>query len=137
MAKAYVPQVVTANLLLSGRSVFLGADEWTSDIALARIAGDAHEAHELLEHALKQPGLVVGPYLVDVTIGEDSRPVPVEMRERMRVTGPSIDVSRERYCAQANGACTGKRIPGQATRYHHKPAGHDQSLTYADPWMGF
>ena len=44
MAKVFKPVVVTANDLIEGDSVFLGAIGWVRDIRMARVAMAAEEA---------------------------------------------------------------------------------------------
>ena len=44
MAKEFKPVVVTANDLIEGDSVFLGACGWVRDIAMARVAMSPDEA---------------------------------------------------------------------------------------------
>ena len=92
MAKEFKPSVVTANDLIEGDSVFLGALGWVRDIAEARVALSRDEA-EVLEAdgvAGEDANIVVGPYLIEVSVAT-GRPVPVLRRERIRVSGvPTI-----------------------------------------------
>ena len=92
MAKEFKPSVVTANDLIEGDSVFLGARGWVRDIALARVAMSRDEA-EVLEAdgvAGEDGNIVVGPYLIEVSVAT-GRPVPVLRREQIRVSGvPTI-----------------------------------------------
>ena len=87
-----VQQVVTGNRLHDGVVIFLGEDGgWTSKIELARVAQDDREADLLndLAQAAEKAGLVVGPYLIEVS--EDAGNwMPVRYRERLRAYGPSI-----------------------------------------------
>ena len=92
MAKEFKPSVVTANDLIEGDSVFLGALGWVRDIAEARVALSRDEA-EVLEAdgvAGEDANIVVGPYLIEVSVATGG-PVPVLRRERIRVSGvPTI-----------------------------------------------
>ena len=92
MAKEFKPQVVTANDLTEGDSVFLGALGWVRDIVEARVALTADEA-EVLERAGlegEDDNFVVGPYLIEVSVAT-GRPVPVLRREQIRASGfPTI-----------------------------------------------
>ena len=92
MAKEFKPSVVTANDLIEGDSVFLGALGWVRDIAEARVALSRDEA-EVLEAdgvAGEDANIVVGPYLIEVSVAT-GRPVPGLRRERIRVSGvPTI-----------------------------------------------
>ncbi|GMG82822.1 DUF2849 domain-containing protein [Paralimibaculum aggregatum] len=88
MAKAFKPQVVTANDLIEGDSVFLARSGWVRDIAEARVARTAEEADLLLEAGVvaEAENTVVGPYLVEVGL-ETGAPVPLLRRERIRAEG--------------------------------------------------
>ena len=92
MAKEFKPSVVTANDLIEGDSVFLGALGWVRDIAEARVALSRDEA-EVLEAdgvAGEDGNIVFVPYLIEVSVAT-GRPVPVLRRERIRVSGvPTI-----------------------------------------------
>lgn len=80
-------QVLTANRLLDGEVVFLGAGAWVEHISAADLfVGDA--AGPALAEAEAQSTVVVAPYLIDVT-PTDGVPVPVAYRERLRAVGPT------------------------------------------------
>lgn len=85
MAKFKAPQVLTANDLVEGDSIFLGSNGWVRDIALARVAESARDAEALSATgaAAESANIVVGPYLIDVRL-EAGRPVPLLRRERIR-----------------------------------------------------
>lgn len=88
MAKDFKPVVVTANDLIEGDSVFLGACGWVRDIRMARVALTAEDA-AVLETAGGEgeaENLVVGPYLVEVAL-EAGKPWPVLRREQIRASG--------------------------------------------------
>ncbi|HUS55879.1 MAG TPA: DUF2849 domain-containing protein [Thermohalobaculum sp.] len=105
MAKEFNPVVVTANDLVEGDSVFLGAFGWVRDIAAARVALSEGEA-KVLETAGNEGengNLVVGPYLIEVSV-TNGQPVPVLRREQIRASGlPTmpfgLDVPVERRAA--------------------------------------
>jgi sulfite reductase (NADPH) hemoprotein beta-component len=105
MAKEFKPVVVTANDLIEGDSVFLGACGWVRDIRMARVALSADEA-EVLEQAGiegEDSNVVVGPYLIEVSVAT-GQPVPVLRREQIRASGlPTmpfgLDVPAERRAA--------------------------------------
>ncbi len=92
MAKEFKPVVVTANDLIEGDSVFLGAFGWVRDVTVARVALTADEA-AVLEQAGAEgedANIVVGPYLIEVSTAT-GRPVPVLRREQIRASGvPTI-----------------------------------------------
>ena len=92
MAKEFKPVVVTANDLIEGDSVFLGACGWVRDVAEARVAMSRDEAAVLEQAGIEgeDGNLVVGPYLIEVSVAT-GRPVPVLRRERIRASGvPTI-----------------------------------------------
>ncbi len=94
MAKQFHPQVLTANNLVEGHSVFLSAEGWHRDIVRAMVAVTPEQAAELDALGLRhvRANEVVGSYLVDVRIG-DGAPVPMLRREQIRASGkPTIAV---------------------------------------------
>ncbi len=88
MSKPFTPKVVTANALLEGDVIYLAADGWTRDLALAEVLTDEADADLRLIEASAQTATVVGAYLADVEI-RDGIPVPTHFREDFRATGPS------------------------------------------------
>jgi hypothetical protein len=114
MAKKPVLQIVTANHLTEGHSVFLSAEGWTADHTAALIAPSVEEAGEL-ERAAKldeDRNLVVGVYLVDVALNADGHPEPTHYREKLRVRArpsfwadePVIRKAAKFACASAEAA---------------------------------
>lgn len=87
MAKKAALQIVTANHLLEGHSIFLGDDGWTSDHHASRVATTAEEAAalEALGRADEDANQVVGVYLVAIEFDTDGNPEPTHYREKMRV----------------------------------------------------
>lgn len=84
--------VLTANRLHDGIVVFLAADgRWVESIEAAAVAKSAEEAEALKEQGLRDAArnLVVEPYLAAVSV-TGGRLVPVRMRERVRMEGPSV-----------------------------------------------
>ena len=105
MAKEFKPVVVTANDLIEGDSVFLGALGWVRDVAEARVALTVDEAGVLEQAGIEgeDGNIVVGPYLVEVSVATGT-PVPVLRREQIRASGiPTIpfglDLPAERRAA--------------------------------------
>lgn len=90
MSKPFVPKIVSANHLLSGRTMFLKGEDWTEDHRAASVATTPEDAARLLRVAEAQAHVAVGPYLVDVRIGTSGAPEPIDLRELMRISGPSI-----------------------------------------------
>ena len=87
-------QIVTANLLQDGLVVFLTPVGWVRDIARAQLFGDPACSSSGMARATQDvaDNVVVEPYEIDVTV-EDGTPVPVRLRERIRVSGPSTGLS--------------------------------------------
>jgi hypothetical protein len=84
------PKVITANRLGDGRVVFLSRDGWSRLIEEAEVATGTEEAEIALARANADAAAnrVIGPYVVDLRL-ERGRPVPLRLRERIRLTGPT------------------------------------------------
>jgi len=85
-------QIVLASRLRDGRAAFLTAGgQWTTSLDEAACTDDSAQAEALLElaRAAEAANLIVDPYLVGVTL-QDGRPEPVEWRELIRATGPTV-----------------------------------------------
>ena len=93
MAKAFSPQVVTANRLRAGDVVYLAAnDDWVTDLTRATVAKDAGELGLLEGIAAKAVATqhVVGVYAIDVDTSAGV-PKPLSVKERIRAAGgPTI-----------------------------------------------
>ena len=93
MAKAFSPQVVTANRLRVGDVVYLAAnDDWVSDLAKATVANDAAALAALEGVAAKAVAAqeVVAVYAIDVDTSAGA-PQPLSVKERIRAAGgPTI-----------------------------------------------
>lgn len=84
------PRILTANTLLSGRSVYWTANGWDRSPDEAIRAATSGEISELEARGTVEEMMstVVGAYLVPL---QDGAPVaPLELRERRRIAGPSI-----------------------------------------------
>ncbi len=93
MPKPFEPQILTANDLVEGDSVFLSETGWVREIAAARVAATPEEAELLATDGrlAEAENKVVGAYLVAVRL-EGGAPVPLARRERIRAEGrPSFD----------------------------------------------
>ncbi len=89
MARAPVPQVVTANALVSGRVVWMTrSGGWETRLAAAAVFDDPAQAEAALTRASRQGDRVVGAYLAPVRPGADG-PQPAHFREAFRRDGPS------------------------------------------------
>lgn len=86
------PNIVTANRLTDGAVVYRTADgEWSTDIALSMVVSTAPEALELLNASKADGRRVVDVYLAPVKIERD-RIIPGNLREMIRMRGPTIDL---------------------------------------------
>jgi len=87
MAKKSKLQIVTANHLLEGHSVFLSDAGWTPEHWRARVALGAEQATDLeaAGRSDEDANLVVGVYLVDVELDASGDPQPTHYREKLRV----------------------------------------------------
>lgn len=83
------PVVYTGNGLRDGRVAWLGAEgDWVAELAAARrFAPEAAEEGLALARQGERGQCVVGVYAVE--LGPDG--LPLKFRERLRVSGPSID----------------------------------------------
>jgi len=89
MARMPPAQVITANMLVSGRVVWLTASGgWSFDLRNARVFDDPALAEAALSRVQAQADRVVGCYLVTVR-PTPAGPEPVHFRETFRRDGPS------------------------------------------------
>jgi hypothetical protein len=103
MARGFTPQVITANDLVEGDSVFLGAAGWTRDVARAAVATTEEEATRLEAEGQRaeRDNRVVGVYRVAVSL-DSGVPVPTLRREQIRASGlPTISVGPAARIARA------------------------------------
>jgi predicted NAD/FAD-binding protein len=85
------PVVVTANRLGDGAVIYRTAEgEWTSEIAAAAVATTADHAKTLLAAATADYVRAVDPYVAPVEFAADRRVLPGNLRERIRLDGPTI-----------------------------------------------
>ena len=93
MAKAFAPQVLTANRLRVGDVVYLAAnDAWVPELTGARVATDAAQlaALETIAAGAVATQTVVGVYAIDVDTSNGA-PSPTSVKERIRAArGPTI-----------------------------------------------
>ena len=86
------PVVVTANRVGDGAVVYRRADGgWTTDLDDAAIATTAAVARQLIAAAADDLR-AVGPYVAPVKLGESGRVRPGNLRELIRLGGPTIDL---------------------------------------------
>jgi hypothetical protein len=87
------PVVVTANRLTDGAVVYRTADAaWTTDLAAAAVVTTAPAAQDLLKGAAADDVGAVGPYVAPVEVTRDRRVLPGNLRERIRLAGPTIEL---------------------------------------------
>ncbi|WP_454915460.1 DUF2849 domain-containing protein [Xanthobacter sediminis] len=84
------PTAVTANRLADGVVVWLAADgTWSLSIADAAVATTSDEVHHLLTVAHGDENTAVGAYAAAVALTAEGRAAPANLRERIRVAGPT------------------------------------------------
>jgi Protein of unknown function (DUF2849) len=87
------PVVVTANRLTDGAVIYRTADAaWSTDLAAAAVVTTAPAAQELLKGAVADDVGAVGPYVAPVELTPDRRVLPGNLRERIRLAGPTIEL---------------------------------------------
>jgi hypothetical protein len=85
------PVVVTANRLGDGAVVYRTAQgNWTNDLAAAAVVTTAPAAGELLAAALADKLRAVDAYVAPVEVTPQQRVVPGNLRERIRLHGPTV-----------------------------------------------
>lgn len=85
--------MITANRLEDGAVIWLGADgEWFEAFDRAASSDDEDAVARLLAVAgdHQAAGRVIGAYEIKVEDAGNGRAVPVRLRERIRVGGPTI-----------------------------------------------
>lgn len=82
--------VVTANRLTDGAVIYRTVDGgWSTDIGLAAVVDTAPAATAMLRAAEADDVRAVGPYVAPVSL-VGQRILPGNLRERIRVAGPTI-----------------------------------------------
>jgi predicted NAD/FAD-binding protein len=85
------PVVITANRLRDGAVVYRTADNnWSIDLADAAVATTADEAKALLAAAAGEGVIAIDAYVAPVELSPDRRTLPGNLRERIRVGGPTF-----------------------------------------------
>jgi hypothetical protein len=88
------PVVITANRLSDGVVVYWNAGgDWTTDLAAATVVTTAAEAKHLLSTAASDDGGAVGAYAAPVNLTTEGRVEPANLRERIRLRGPTIGLA--------------------------------------------
>lgn len=87
------PVTVTANRLTDGAVVWRTKDGgWSVDLADAAVVTTADAALALLSGALQRDIDAVGAYVAPVELGTDGSVLPGNLRERIRVDGPTFEL---------------------------------------------
>jgi Protein of unknown function (DUF2849) len=87
------PVVITANRLGDGAVVYRTADgHWSPHLEQAAVATTAPAVGELLAAATADDGKAVGPYVAPVLVDPDGAVRPGNLRERIRHSGPTVDL---------------------------------------------
>jgi hypothetical protein len=89
--KVQGPVVITANRLTDGVVIYRTADnQWSTNLAEAVVATTADQAKALLAAAAGEGVLAVDPYVAPVELTPERAVVPGNLRERIRVGGPTF-----------------------------------------------
>jgi hypothetical protein len=87
------PVVVTANRVGDGAVVYRGADgDWTTALDAAAVVTNAGSASELMSAAVADDLHAVGSYVAPVKLSPDGQVRPGNLRELIRLGGPTIDL---------------------------------------------
>lgn len=87
------PVVITANRVGDGAVVYRRAEGgWTTDLDDAVIATNAADAQELIKDAAADDLRAIGPYVAPVKLTAGGHVRPGNLRELIRLGGPSIDL---------------------------------------------
>lgn len=85
------PVVITANRLSDGAVVYRTGDNgWSTEIGSAAVATTADQAKALLASAADDGTAAVEAYVAPVELAADRRILPGNLRERIRVGGPTF-----------------------------------------------
>jgi hypothetical protein len=87
------PVLITANRLTDGAVIYRTADgDWSTDFDRAAVVSTAPAAGAMLEAAVADDIGAVGAYVAPVKLEQDGRARPGNLRERIRLAGPTIIV---------------------------------------------
>jgi Protein of unknown function (DUF2849) len=87
------PVVVTANRLRDGAVIYRTTQGgWTTELGAAAVVTTTPAAQELLKGTVADDVGAVGPYVAPVELTPDRRVLPGNLRERIRVAGPTIEL---------------------------------------------
>jgi predicted NAD/FAD-binding protein len=87
------PSIVTANRTGDGAVVHRTAQQgWSTKLEDAAIVRNADDARKLLAEGTADDLNAVGPYIAPIVVKDDGSVEPGNLRERIRVTGLTIDL---------------------------------------------
>lgn len=87
------PVVITANRLGDGAVVYRTADgRWVTHLHEATVASSSPDASALLASATADDIGAVGAYVAPVVLEPDGYVRPGNLRERIRLSGPTFDL---------------------------------------------
>jgi Protein of unknown function (DUF2849) len=99
------PVLITANRLRDGAVVYRTGDgRWTTQLGGAAVVTTAPAATTMLNEAIADDVGAVGAYVAPVKIDPDGRVRPGNLRERIRLAGPTIELPLAPALAVAAGA---------------------------------
>jgi hypothetical protein len=85
------PVLITANRLEDGAVIYRTANgDWSTDFDRAAVVTTAPAAGALLEAAVADDIGAVGAYVAPVKLAQDGSARPGNLRERIRLAGPTI-----------------------------------------------
>ncbi len=88
------PVVVTANRTGDGAVIYRSGDcGWTTKLDCASVVSDATGAQQLMSAALADDLGAVGPYVAPVKLLPGGHVRPGNLREHIRLGGPTIELS--------------------------------------------
>jgi hypothetical protein len=87
------PVVVTANRVGDGAVIYRNAGGgWTTELHEAVVTSDAAQARSLVDAATADGLRAVDPYIAPVKLSRAGEVRPGNLRERIRLGGPTIDL---------------------------------------------
>lgn len=106
MAKAFLPQVLTANRLHEGDVVYWTGETWSNRLGQAQVAHTPEDAAAFEELGLEEETRcqIISPYIFPVECTGEGTITPLSRREHIRANGPSVpfgsSVARARIAAE-------------------------------------
>ena len=87
------PVVITANRVADGAVVYRNPEGgWTTRLDAAAVTTNAASAHAMMSAATADDLRAVGPYIAPVELTESGERRPGNLRELIRLSGPTIDL---------------------------------------------